>query len=76
MSIQMWQEIKALKARVEKLEAKEAMRVVVSNNAIVKQEMIKKLCPHCQEKPAYHFHVKNCPKNKNNNGANQGTGGS
>ena len=29
-----------------------------------------KLCPHCGEKPAYHFHVKSCAKNKKNKGVN------
>jgi hypothetical protein len=31
---------------------------------------IGKLCPHCGEKPARFFHVKNCPANKKNKGSN------
>ena len=36
-----------------------------------KPEAQRKLCPHCGEKPAYFFHVKNCQaKNKKNKGVN------
>lgn len=76
MSIAMWQEIKALKARVEKLEAREAMRQIVDSNVLASKppQLIKKMCPHCGEQRAYYFHVKNCQKNKNN-GATQATDG-
>jgi ArsR family metal-binding transcriptional regulator len=70
MSIAMWQEIKALKARVEALEKAKAPKVEVAPLSRPK------MCPKCGEQPAYFFHVKNCKgQNKNNNGSTKETSG-
>ena len=59
------EEVSALRDRVGALEAR--LDQTVTKTAEVKD---RKLCPHCGEVPAYHFHVVKCAKNKKNKGVN------
>jgi hypothetical protein len=68
MSIAMWQEIKALKARVEALEKAKLEKVPVVAGP--------KMCPKCNAEPAYYFHVKHCKgQTKTINGRTEETHG-
>jgi len=55
----MQEELTALRDRVGALEAKQP-----------EEKQVRKMCPHCGEQPAYHFHVVKCAKNKKNKGVN------
>jgi hypothetical protein len=64
-------EVNALRDRVGALEARpEVTPAQVLDAVRAAHEPVKKMCPHCGEKPAYHFHVKSCAKNKKNKGVN------
>ena len=61
----------AVKTLTTRLAEAEARISVLESQPAEKQET-RKLCPHCNEKPAHYFHVKNCPKkNKNDRSRDQ-----
>ena len=62
--------MKELRSRVETLEAK--VRQMLDSAALASKplEPARKMCPKCGVKPAYYFHVKNCPQKEQKNGAN------
>ena len=72
--------MKELRSRVETLEAKvaeqeqakEVVRQMLDSAALASKplEPARKMCPKCGVKPAYYFHVKNCPQKEQKNGAN------
>ena len=64
MSIELARRIKVLEGKVAELEKRS-----VEKPAPVVVEIPKtKMCPHCNEVPAYHFHVKSCQKKNKKNG--------
>jgi ribosomal protein S27AE len=68
------EEVSALRDRVGALEARpEVTPAQVLDAVRTAHEPVskdRKLCPHCGEVPAYHFHVVKCAKNKKNKGVN------
>lgn len=66
----MLQMVKDLENRVAALEKRSASPDLAAIQELVRQTVAdaptqeRKMCPKCGEKPAYHFHVKNCTGKK------------
>jgi len=64
MSIELARRIKVLEGKVAELEK----RLEKPAPPLVVEIAKTKMCPHCNEVPAYHFHVKSCQKKNKKNG--------